>query len=260
MKYEPLGTVELPDEFERVAILSDVHGNLPALQACLEDVRRANVDAIFFLGDLTWGPQPREVLDRTRLIEEQTAFVAGNADRAVVELAAGVSPFDTPIGRWILDAHGEDGVAQVSAFAPTITITTSRLGRIRLCHGSPRSDIELLTPGTPADRIRDAVSGMGLAGFAHGHTHLQYWREVEGLTVIGPGSVGLPYDADTPGARWALLHEGVELRVSAYEIEDSIAAAHSAEFPGAAFYEETLRTPPTLEEIVNDAEKREFSE
>jgi len=255
-----LDSVTFPGEFDRVALLSDVHGNLPALEACLADVFDAEVDAIFFLGDLTWGPQPREVLDRTQSIGLPTGFVAGNAERAVVELANGSRQWESATGDWLVERHDRDGVQRIAAFPAALTVRTRGIGTIRLCHGSPRSDIELLTPATPTERIIDATRGLDTAAFAHGHTHLQYQREVNGLRIIAPGSVGIPYDAAVPGARWALVADDVTLRTSPYDIELAISAARAVDYPGLANYEKYLRTPPTLDEIVEDAEGREFAD
>jgi putative phosphoesterase len=256
-----LDTVEVAEVFDRVALLSDVHGNLPALEACMAEIKLAHVSAVFFLGDLTWGPQPIEVLDFALSLNLPTGFVSGNAERLVGELARNeCEPFGET-GDWIAEKHGGHGVEIVDGFAPTITIRTSGLGAIRLCHGSPRKDNELLTPATPEARIRQAAEGMDAAAFAHGHTHLQYLRTVAGIRVIAPGSVGIPYATENdPGARWALIDEKVHLRVTPYDIERSIRVAHDVGYPGAAKYEASLRTPPTLADVVADAEAEEFGD
>lgn len=255
-----LTTVDVPSTYGRVALLSDVHGNLPALEACLADVFAAGVEAVFFLGDLTWGPQPLDVLDRVSEIDIPTGFVAGNAERAAVELARGQRESIGDLGTWIVDAHGTHGIERIAEFAPTLTISTSGMGAFRLCHGSPRADTELLTPATPVERVREATHGMVAAGFAHGHTHLQYKRTVDDLQVIAPGSVGIPYATNGPGARWALISDKVSLHTSPYDIEQAVDAARKVGYPRIDTYERFLRTPPTLDEITSDAEEREFSD
>jgi putative phosphoesterase len=257
----PLDPLLIEPEFRRVAVLSDVHGNLPALEACLAEIAGERVDSIFFLGDLTWGPQPLEVLARVADLDVPTWFVKGNAERAVEELAAGSRPAEGINSAWTALAHGPDGVATVSAFATALDLRMAGLGTIRLCHGSPRSDIELLTPATPIERLERALAGVPNSVVGHGHTHLQYQRIVGERTVFGPGSVGIPYGTEgRPGARWALLEDTIELRVSDYDIEDAIAIARAVGYPGIVGYEESLRTPPTLAEIVDDAEGREFAD
>jgi predicted phosphodiesterase len=246
--------------FGRVALLSDVHGNLPALEACLVEVRKAGVDAIFFLGDLTWGPQPREVLELAASLSLPTWFVAGNAERAIVELARGDRQSVGATGDWLVQKHGEDGVAKIAEFAPSLSVLADSIGPIRLCHGSPRSDLELLTPSTPPKRIREATRGLSSRAFAHGHTHLQYQREVDNRLVIAPGSVGIPYGANAPGARWALIGETISLRSAPYDVELAVDAATRCDYPGLDRYATDLRNPPTVDEIVADAELREFAD
>ena len=257
----PLPVFEIEGSFRRVAVLSDVHGNVPAFTACLADVARENVDAIVFLGDLTWGPQPSETLALARSLDWPAWFVRGNSERAVIEFADGTRVGDYPNDEWMVAAHGPDGVAAVSGFARALCLSVDGFGDIRLCHGSPRSDIELLTPSTPAERIERATVGVAETIVGHGHTHVQYQRLVGKRTVFGPGSVGIPYGTEgQPGARWVLLTTGIDLRVSPYDIEESIAIARSIEYPGLSKYEKYLRTPPSLDDIVLDAERLEFSD
>jgi putative phosphoesterase len=256
-----LETVTCAEVYSRVAFLSDVHGNLPALEACMKEIRSEGVEAVYFLGDLTWGPQPREVLDFALSIELPTGFVAGNAERLVGQLARGECATVGETGDWIVEKHGASGIEVVGGFAPTITIQTSGAGAVRLCHGSPRRDNELLTPATPAARVAQATRGMGPATFAHGHTHLQYTRQVAGKLVIAPGSVGIPYGTESrAGARWALVDDDIHVRVSPYDIDDSIQIAHDVGYPGVASYEKNLRTPPTLDEVITAAEAERFGD
>jgi putative phosphoesterase len=250
----------------RVAVLSDVHGNHPALRAVLavletELAAPDPVDTVVFLGDLTWGPEPRAVLKAASTLPVPTYFVRGNAERAVSELAAGTraAVAGRSLDAWMLDAHGEAGIAQVSGFAQAVTLATP-IGATWFSHGSPRSDIELLTPATSAERLTAATAGITERIIVHGHTHLQYQRAVGDLTVIAPGSVGIPYaTGDTPGARWAIIDESITLRTTPYDIEEAIHAAERAGYPSTG-YARHLRTPPTLEEIIADAEQREFAD
>jgi predicted phosphodiesterase len=255
-----------PSTAGRVAVLSDVHGNHPALLAVLAALETElaapdPVDTVVFLGDLTWGPEPRAVLDTAAALPVPTYFVRGNADRAVSELADGTRTDVTgqALDGWMLDAHGEAGVRQVSGFAPSVTLATP-LGATWFCHGSPRSDIELLTPATNAERLTAATAGIAERIIVHGHTHLQYQRVVGDLTVIAPGSVGIPYTTGgVPGARWAIIGESITLRTTPYDVEEAVHAAERVGYPSVG-YARYLRTPPTLEEIVADAEHREFAD
>lgn len=259
-------TTHLPTTVHRVAVLSDVHGNLPALRAVLAELDAElsapePVDAVVFLGDLTWGPEPRAVLAAASGLPVPTWFVRGNAERAVAELAAAARAEATGqvLDAWMLGAHGPAGIERVSEFPPSVTLQTP-LGATWFSHGSPRSDIELLTPATSPQRLRAATARIPARFIVHGHTHLQYRRDVGDLTVIGPGSIGIPYAIDdNPGARWAIIDDAVTLRITPYDIEEAVHAAERVGYPSSG-YSRHLRTPPTLEEIVADAEAREFAD
>lgn len=179
--------------FDRVALISDVHGNSEALREVLDDVAVADVDAVCSLGCLTWGPHPLEVLDLLHQFGRPTFFLRGNGERALLELAAGTRAPVPPVDEWMVTAHGPDGVEELRAFPVALTVQINGGSRVRLCHGSPRSDIELLSWMTAAERIEAACTGVPERTVVHGHTHLQYQRKVAGRRVAGCGSVGLPY-------------------------------------------------------------------
>ena len=266
---QPLPLAHLSSGFERLALIADVHGNVPALAACLADVERAGADAVAFLGCLTWGPEPQAVAELARSVGVPTYFLRGNGERAVLELAAGDRAPESVTDEWMVTAHA-GSMLDLLATWPGSLHAESRVGAsLRLCHGSPRSDIELLTPGTSATRIEQACADAAASTIAHGHTHLQYNRPVAGRTVIGVGSVGLPYGGERFGARWTLLTGSVDpsdpaflidQRTAPYDIELAIARAHYVGYPGADRYERFLREPPTVDDIVADAEARTFSD
>jgi diadenosine tetraphosphatase ApaH/serine/threonine PP2A family protein phosphatase len=130
-------------------------------------------------------------------------------------------------------------------------------GGLRLCHGSPRSDIELPTGLTGDDRLREATTGVDEAVVVHGHTHVQYRRQAIGKVITGAGSVGLPYAAG-PGARWALISDEVRLVVTPYNLDRAEALIAATGYPADA-YLKTLRQPPGPDAKTADAEKLVFS-
>lgn len=241
-----------------LACLADVHGNTAALEAVLASPEFDRAEAVAFLGCTTTGPDPLGVLELCHAIDKPTLFIAGNGERAVLEVADGISD-DWPTGRWLADQHGAAGLAEIRGWPATIGCDVAGIGAVRLCHGSPRSDIELLTPETSEERIAQATSGVDEATIAHGHTHLQYERRVAGRRLIGPGSVGLPYTAGPFGARWALLGPGIDLITTPYEFEDARERIVAIGYPDER-YLTRLRTPPTPAEIIADAETLQFSD
>ena len=144
--------------------------------------------------------------------------------------------------------------------AATHELEVTGLGRVVFCHGSPRSDIELVTPETTPDRLHAAVSDHPCDVVVTGHTHLQFRRQLPDLLSIGAGSVGLPYHDGPPGARWAVLGPEVELQVTAYDLGAAVDAAARVGLPNLDAWRTVVTTPPTFDEVLADAESRQFSD
>lgn len=256
----------------KFAALSDIHGNLPALDAVLADIAREGVDAIVNLGDIVSGPLwPAETADR--LIPLGWPTLAGNHERQVLTQALdAMSATDRHTAPRLNDAHR----AWLAALPPTLHWQPEVL----LCHGTPTSDLQYLmesvtpdyAPGTnpgvraaTADellgRLGDAMAGVAHALILCGHTHVpRCERLADGRMVVNPGSVGLPaYDDDhphfhliengAPQARYALLTRkpggwGVKLRRVDYDFEAAARQADRHQRPDWAGALRTGRMPP----------------
>jgi putative phosphoesterase len=242
----------------RVAVLGDVHGNAVALAAVLEELRPEKVDLVVWTGDLSWGHEPTVTLDLVRSLETQSRFVRGNAERALLELADGTNATPTDRERWMLEAHSPEDLELARSFAHAHSVEVDGLGAIYSTHGSPRSDEELLTAGTPEERVAAATSEISERVLVTGHTHSQYDREVAGVRTINPGSVGMPYEG-RPGAYWALLGPDVELRCTEYDVEAAVARVRTSGIPNPEQLVELLTSPPTPAQMIEHAEQLEFS-
>jgi predicted phosphodiesterase len=242
----------------RLACLADVHGNVAALDAVLKSEQFATVDAVAFLGCFTTGPEPDVVLQRCAGLGVPAYFLAGNGERAVLELADGGTE-DWPVGHWILARHGAAGLDTIRSWPAGLVIEVEGIGGVRLCHGSPRSDIELFTPRTSPERIADATADTPQRVIVHGHTHLQYERHVGATRVIGAGSVGQPYTTGEFGARWAILGTDAELITTSYDIAEARRRVTECGYPDPRFMER-LERPPDPETIIADCETRLFSD
>jgi putative phosphoesterase len=238
--------------YERVAALADVHGNAPALEAVLAEVGAEAPDLVVFCGDLTWGPLPEETLELVRGLDAR--FVRGNAERALL------SPDEeqTERLRFLLDRHDEAALEFVARFEEAVLVDVDGLGATRFCHGSPRSDEELVTPETPVERVREFLREVDEPVVVTAHTHVSYERVVDGVRLLNPGSVGLPYEGRA-GAYWALLGPGVEHRRTEYDLDAAEARFRAGANPFADLTMELLRTPPTRAEAIEHAEMRGFS-
>jgi putative phosphoesterase len=236
----------------RVAVLSDVHGNAPALAAVLTEVEREGADLIVFGGDLTWGPLPEETLDLVRSLGSAARCIRGNADRAVLEGVA-----ETEGARWMQERHSAEARAFLEGFADEASVDVGGLGAVRFAHGSPRSDEECITPETPAERVREFMNGVDERVLVSAHVHIQFDREVAGIRSVNPGSVGLPYQG-SPGAYWALLGPDVELRRTTYDVDDAVARFRATDFPNVEQISDLLLAPPTPAEVIEDAERHVY--
>lgn len=239
---------------QRVAVLSDVHGNAVALEAVLAELTDVAPDLVVFGGDLTWGPQPEATLELVAGLDIPTLFVRGNAERALLE----PSSEPTERERWLLARHTADALELISSFAATVSVDVVGLGPVRFAHGSPRSDEELVTPKTPAARMRELAAGIDERVLVTAHTHLQFDRRVAGIRSVNAGSVGMPYE-DRPGAYWAVLGPRVALRRTEYPVERAAELYRASGDPLAEQMVELLVSPPTREELIEHAEALEFS-
>ena len=211
----------------RVAALHDVHGNLPALEAVLAEVVSLGVDRIVCGGDVVAGPFPQAALEL--LLRHDAQFLRGNADRKLSEWVAAQ-----------LDPLSRDFLAGLP--------TTVSAGGVLYCHGSPRSDEEILTRVSPDDRVRTALAGVTERVVVGGHTHVQYERELDGIRLVNAGSVGMPYEGEQ-GAFWALLDDlAVDFRRTIYPIDSAVALIRSSRYPDAEQLAGWLLEPPDPDE------------
>jgi predicted phosphodiesterase len=203
-----------------VLALYDIHGNLDALEAVLADPRAAGADAIVVGGDVVPGAFSKECLLLLRAHELPVHWVRGNGEREAAEAHASgldaehVSPTDPARFTAALTASALGG--KLSSWVGTLP-TTVELDGVLYCHASPRSDEEMLTRISPAERWAKALGGVEQALVVGGHTHQQDDRVVGTVRFVNAGSVGLPYEGDA-AARWAWISEGTpELRHTAYD-------------------------------------------
>lgn len=221
----------------RVAALYDIHGNLPALEAVLEEVETAQPDVLLVGGDVASGALPRDTVEALMRLGARTRFVRGNADREIVEAfdqgrtqierEAGPAARAAAFAAAQLDRDGRDFLA---AFEATVELELPGLGRTVFCHGSPLSDTEIITAVTPPERYERILSGVEAETVVCGHTHRQFDHRVARHRVINAGSVGMPYEGRA-GAYWALLGSEVELRRVAYDLEAAMARMRAGAFP-----------------------------
>jgi predicted phosphodiesterase len=237
----------------RVAALYDVHGNLPALEAVLTEVEASEPDAVVVGGDIAIGPMPRATLERLLALGERALFLRGNGDREIAEPPHGGDLWEERT-RWSASQLDRGQLAWLAALSDTQTVDVDGLGPVLFCHGSPRRDDEILTAISPEERVAAAVAGVAEPMVVCGHTHVQFDRQAAGKRLVNAGSVGMPYEAQ-PGAYWALLGPGVELRRTDYDREAAAEAIRATGFPAAdELAAENVLTVPSAEEATEQFE------
>ncbi len=224
----------------RVAALYDVHGNLPALGAVLEEVERERPDVVVFGGDVVWGPWPQETLERAEALGPRAVFVRGNCEGLVLE---GASPEQA----WARGRLDEAARRRIEARPLTHRLDIDGLGRVLFCHATPRDDNEIVSPEAPPAAWEQAFGNADADTVVCGHTHLQFDLVRAGRRIVNPGSVGAPTVRAV--AWWALLGPEVELRTTEYDTESTVAAARAV-LPDVSDFARWLRRPPTYEERV----------
>ena len=238
----------------RVAALYDVHGNLPALEAVLAEFERESVDVILAGGDVAAGPMPAETL--ARLDAAGAIHVRGNADRWFLDVWEGRVRPDLAEEKWLVAQVGTSYREFLGKLPLTTTVDVEGLGAVLFCHGSPRSEDEIVTAITPPERLRPMLEAVEEDVVVCGHTHVQFDRRVDGVRVVNAGSVGMPYEAE-PGAYWAVLGPDVELRRTAYDLEAAAARILATGWPEADdFVRENLLTVPSRAEALAAFEPR----
>ena len=232
----------------RVAAISDIHGNLPALEAVLAEIDREGVDDIVVAGDTAHGPWAAEIVDL--LAERSARCVRGNADREVVDR----SDLFGPLAPWSADRLGERRLTVVAGWPLTVELSVDGLGETLVCHSTPTSDDPIYTRITPDAELVSILGNVDADVLVCGHTHMQYDKTLSsGLRVVNPGSVGIPYEG-ARGAYWALLGPGVEFRRTPYDVEGAAAAIEVLGVPVDARMLEQLLDPPDSESTTEHFE------
>jgi predicted phosphodiesterase len=218
-----------------VAVLSDIHGVLPALDAVLAEPDVAGAERIVLTGDIAAGPEPSAVLDRLLALGDRVTWVRGNADRELVGLAAGADiPIPDEISPWAARQLSADHLAWLATLPHPVTLEVDGFGPVLFCHGTPRDDAEVVLVDTRLDRWAEVLADVpgDVNTVVCGHTHMPFTRLAQRKQIVNPGSVGMPYGRS--GAHWALLRSGhAWLRRTDFDIVRACAdIGERSSFPG----------------------------
>jgi putative phosphoesterase len=255
----------------RVAALFDIHGNLPALDVVLDEVREAGVDRIVIGGDVIPGPMPLETIGRLLDLDPPAEFIHGNCELAVLAqreaLRGGeVTYWGTTSGkplrepdlenmRWTAQQLLPEHERVIARWPKTLRLEIAGLGQVLFCHGTPRSETDVFTRLTPEDRLLPLFQGLEASVVVCGHTHMPFDRMVGNTRVVNAGSVGMPFGE--PGACWVLLGPDVQLQRTRYDLAIAAERIQGTQYPQAREYARDLLQPPTEKDILEHFGKAE---
>ena len=243
----------------QIAIISDVHGNLVALDAVLADINRKEIDQIVCLGDVAAiGPQPCQVL--ARLESLGCLCVMGNHDAELLALAEGKNSLEGPPlvvewVEWCADQLTTGDFEYLRSFQPLVDVSLDATTNLLCFHGSPRSNAEYILAGTPASELEEMLTGYTAKVMACGHTHMQMLRRYAERTIVNAGSVGWPLEGlpfpDAPHfmpwseyaiVSWIDRNLSIELNRISIDMKQVMKAALDSEMPKADIWVQQWET------------------
>lgn len=241
----------------RLALISDIHGNLCALDAVLSELKKSSIENVVCLGDVAaTGPHPRETLQRLK--SANVRVVMGNKDQLLLgEIEPKKSAQDeemqkiNEIDSWCASQLTLEEKEFMKGFAKTVFVPLSREDSLLCFHGSPNSNVDLITSKTPDDVLRKMLSGARAKIMAGGHSHVQMLRHYGSTMLINPGSVGqaiqrVPGSNEVrhlPWAEYAIVEsdgDGFPLRVEffrkRYDLSKLISTAMESGMPHSRWW------------------------
>jgi putative phosphoesterase len=238
-----------------VAALYDIHANLPALEAVLEEVRRARVDRIVVGGDVVPGPMPRDTLKCLLDLELPVDFIYGNGEQEILRWMRGADTSSAPrhywdMLRWNAQQLHPEYEAVLASWPLTVRVPIDGVGDVLFCHATPRNDNEIFTRRTAEDRLLPVFRDVDAPVVVCGHTHMQFDRTVGNIRIVNAGSVGMPFQA--PGAYWLLLGPDIQLRRTDYDRERAAERIRATRAPLAdEFAARNVLQPPSEQETLD---------
>jgi predicted phosphodiesterase len=235
----------------RIALISDIHGNLVALDAVLADIKREGADQIVCLGDVALlGPQPREVIARLR--ELGCPGIMGNHDHELLNMDElhddpDAMPWLVDAADWCFSQLSQNDLAFLGSFVPHLEISLDDTTNMLCFHGTPDSPNGVILATTPSDELDSIFEGYSATVMVGGHMHIQMLRQHKGTPVVNVGSVGMPLEempfeetiVYLPWAEYAIISWAnevlnVDLRRVSVDFDAMIQAGKDCEYPWMA--------------------------
>jgi predicted phosphodiesterase len=241
----------------RIAVLSDIHGNLPALEAVAAEIRRMKPDGVLVAGDLVMnGPDPNGCVDALRFLESEGALiVSGNTDIAVGDFdygsafpqwQDGVPDTVTAAAEWAHDELGDEQLAWLRRLPSERRMRAADGTLVLVVHASPGSQTRGFDQALDANIIFERAAQTDSRVICVGHTHVPEVRDLGFKVIVNSGSCGYVFDGD-PTASWAMvdIHEGnvvAEIKRTAFDVLSVANAISARGLPGDVYRAATVRT------------------
>jgi putative phosphoesterase len=241
----------------RIAVLSDIHGNLPALEAVLAEIRAERPDAVLVAGDLVLnGPDPSAVVDALRALEgDGAAIVSGNTDIAVADFDYGAAfpqyQDGVPEGirlaaEWAHDALGDEQLDWLRRLPAERRMRADDDSLVLVVHASPGSQTRGFDQALDANVIFERAAATDARVICVGHTHVPEVRDLGWKVIVNDGSAGYVFDGE-PTASWAsvTIVDGevhADIRRTAFDVLTVANAISARGLPGDVYRAATVRT------------------
>ncbi len=189
----------------RLAVLSDIHANLPALEAVVADMAQFNVDQVVVAGDIVnWGPFNREVMEY--VTGQRWSLIRGNNELYLLDYLTPRAPeywkeFTLP--PWLREQL-KGWFYYIGGMPDELQLRFHDAPPVRVVHGYPGNPWEAIFPDTPDERVREMLCGVSESTVIGAHSHIVMDRAIDGWHILNPGSVGAPLDGD-PAAKYMIL-------------------------------------------------------
>lgn len=237
----------------RIALISDLHANVVALEAVLADIAKVGHDRIVCLGDVaTLGPEPNRILERLERLD--CLVILGNHDEFLLDEQLIKTYTEAPVVvdavDWCRARMSAAELAFVQRFEERAEIALDDKVKLLVFHGSPRSHMENLLATTPPEQLDEFLAGCAATVMAGGHTHIQMVRQHRGTLLCNPGSVGMPFREFVNGRAPTLMPHAEYATVEADASGQPIVTLRRVAIDRQAIHRAVVSTTNPLREML----------
>ncbi|MEQ9425908.1 MAG: metallophosphoesterase family protein [Cyclobacteriaceae bacterium] len=243
-----------------IAVLYDIHGNLPALEAVIAEVGQLEVDEIIVGGDVVVGPMSKECLELLLNIDNPIKFIYGNCEVAVLDVADNKPLTNLPQNVvedifWTTNSLSAGQLQEIRKWPKIVVSDIPGIGKTLFCHATPRNENEIFTILTVEEKLLPIFNSCDADIVICGHTHMQFDRMVGSKRIVNAGSVGMPFGKT--GAYWLYIDTDFHLKCTTYNLNLAEKSILQTGYPHPDDFIKSITTPQseeTMLEIFGNAE------